>query len=648
MSAGARWSPCWSRHRRVNGARSWIRVGLVLVPAVEVAKLALRCGWRTCWRPGEPRCTAGSTRLLARCPGRRAAGRADHAAARPRHHGRAGRRVHRGAVLRRRAVAAVRRCSPSAASPGVVVLGAVGRATGMSRLLAFIDPESPTRTAAAYQSCRPVRAGRRRLVRRRPRAGRAKWSYLPNADTDFIFAIIGEELGFIGALVVLAVRLLAYTGLRIARRNIDPFVRLVVGRVHRLAGRPGRDQHRLRGRAAAGDRHPAAADLRRRHLAADHHGRLRHAGQRRPARAGGLAALAPRRGRADWPALLRLPPAAAPSARPRVPAPGGRRRADGSAGCRHDAVCRGASPAAAPPGTSSRRSPSPTRCAGSPDARITALGTERGLETHAGPGPRLRPGADPAGAAAAHGPAPTCCRCPAGCAPRCAAGAGAARPGGRRRRRRLRRLRRAAGLPGRPRRGPPIVVHEANARAGLANKVGARFATRVVAAVPGSGLHGRRGGRHPAAPRDPDAGPGGAAGGRPGSSSASPADGPTLLVSGGSQGARRSTRRVAAARRRWPRPASRCCTRTGRRARRARRRGDPPYVPCRTSSAWTSPTRRPTSVLGRAGAMTVRRARRGRAAGGLRAAAARQRRAGAQRRARSWRPAGACWSTTPS
>ena len=34
----------------------------------------------------------------------------------------------------------------------------------------------------------------------------------------------------------------------------------------------------------------------------------------------------------------------------------------------------------------------------------------------------------------------------------------------------------------------PIVVHEANARAGLANKVGARFAARVAAAVPGSGL----------------------------------------------------------------------------------------------------------------------------------------------------------------
>ncbi|MFI6368474.1 undecaprenyldiphospho-muramoylpentapeptide beta-N-acetylglucosaminyltransferase [Nocardia sp. NPDC050630] len=38
------------------------------------------------------------------------------------------------------------------------------------------------------------------------------------------------------------------------------------------------------------------------------------------------------------------------------------------------------------------------------------------------------------------------------------------------------------------RRAVPVVVHEANAKAGIANKVGARRAARVLAAVPGSGL----------------------------------------------------------------------------------------------------------------------------------------------------------------
>ncbi len=92
----------------------------------------------------------------------------------------------------------------------------------------------------------------------------------------------------------------------------------------------------------------------------------------------------------------------------------------------------------------------------------------------------------------------------------------------------------------------PIVVHEANARAGLANKVGARFAARVVAAVPGSGLAGaevlgiplrravttldRAALRAQARERY-----------------GLPADGPVLLVFGGSQGARTLNSATAAA-----------------------------------------------------------------------------------------------------
>ena len=58
-----------------------------------------------------------------------------------------------------------------------------------------------------------------------------KWN-VPNAYTDYIFAIIGEELGLMGALLVLAVfAIFAYAGIRVARRSADPFVRLVAGSV---------------------------------------------------------------------------------------------------------------------------------------------------------------------------------------------------------------------------------------------------------------------------------------------------------------------------------------------------------------------------------------------------------------------------------
>ncbi len=56
---------------------------------------------------------------------------------------------------------------------------------------------------------------------------RAKWNYLPNAHNDFIFAIIGEELGFLGGVAVIGLfGLFAYVGLRIAMRSVDPFLRL--------------------------------------------------------------------------------------------------------------------------------------------------------------------------------------------------------------------------------------------------------------------------------------------------------------------------------------------------------------------------------------------------------------------------------------
>ncbi len=55
-------------------------------------------------------------------------------------------------------------------------------------------------------------------------AGRSKWMFLPNAHTDFIFAVIGEELGLLGCLiVVLLFAAFAVLGVRAALRAPDRF-----------------------------------------------------------------------------------------------------------------------------------------------------------------------------------------------------------------------------------------------------------------------------------------------------------------------------------------------------------------------------------------------------------------------------------------
>ena len=58
-------------------------------------------------------------------------------------------------------------------------------------------------------------------------SSRQKWGYLPEAHTDFIFAIIGEELGLVGTIAVLILfAVLAYSGIRVAQRSRDMFSRL--------------------------------------------------------------------------------------------------------------------------------------------------------------------------------------------------------------------------------------------------------------------------------------------------------------------------------------------------------------------------------------------------------------------------------------
>ena len=59
-----------------------------------------------------------------------------------------------------------------------------------------------------------------------------KWSWIPEVENDFIFAIIGEELGMIGAFGVVALFIaLAVTFMVMVHKNQDPFQMLVIGGV---------------------------------------------------------------------------------------------------------------------------------------------------------------------------------------------------------------------------------------------------------------------------------------------------------------------------------------------------------------------------------------------------------------------------------
>lgn len=57
-------------------------------------------------------------------------------------------------------------------------------------------------------------------------ASQQKWGDLPEAHTDYIFAVLGEELGLVGTLLVVALFLtIAMAALRVARHTQEPFVR---------------------------------------------------------------------------------------------------------------------------------------------------------------------------------------------------------------------------------------------------------------------------------------------------------------------------------------------------------------------------------------------------------------------------------------
>ena len=446
------------------------------------------------------------------------------------------------------------------------------------------DPDDPAGRPCTASTRSPPAAGSA------PGSGASveKWGQLPKPHTDFIFAVTGEELGLAGTLSVLALfAALGYAGIRVAGRTEDPFVRYAAGGVTTwitaqavinigavlgllpIAGVP----LPLFSYGGSALLPTMFADR-----AAD---RLR-------------ARASPRRGR-RW-------PCGAANAAVRLRGPGIEMD---DATARHAARrpesgefrCMSYSPAGGPPATSSPRSPSRTPCAGrTRPSGITALGTERGLETRLVPERGYELALIPA-VPLPRKPTPELITVPG----------------------RLRGTIKAAeqilertkadcvvgfggyvALPGylaAKRLGVPIVVHEANARPGLANKIGSRYAARR------RRLHARQQAarrplhRHPAAPhhrhprprRGPPRGPA-AFGLDP-----QPADAAGLRRLAGRPPAQRGgpAGRAAAPAVRHPDPArgrpeerTAACATTCRGCRRTSR--------YRTWTGWTSRTPRPT------------------------------------------------------
>jgi cell division protein FtsW len=93
-----------------------------------------------------------------------------------------------------------------------------------ARLLSFVNPFAHAQ-GSGYQVVQSlVGLGSGRLFGLGLAAGREKWGLLPNVHTDFIFSAIGEQVGMVGALLVLGLfGALAWCGLRAADRAPDRF-----------------------------------------------------------------------------------------------------------------------------------------------------------------------------------------------------------------------------------------------------------------------------------------------------------------------------------------------------------------------------------------------------------------------------------------
>jgi len=95
-----------------------------------------------------------------------------------------------------------------------------------SRLLSFMDPFADFHKSGWQAAHGLFALSSGGIFGKGIGASQQKWGTLPEAQTDYIFAVLGEELGLIGTLLVLGLFLaIAYAAIRLATQTRDPFVR---------------------------------------------------------------------------------------------------------------------------------------------------------------------------------------------------------------------------------------------------------------------------------------------------------------------------------------------------------------------------------------------------------------------------------------
>jgi len=107
----------------------------------------------------------------------------------------------------------------------------------LSRLTTFLDPTSSQSAASYHVNQVLIALGSGGLLGVGIGNSLQKYAYIPEHVTDSIFAIIAEEIGFLGSIVLIACfLLLIWRGLTIARNATDSFGRLLAGGISSYLG----------------------------------------------------------------------------------------------------------------------------------------------------------------------------------------------------------------------------------------------------------------------------------------------------------------------------------------------------------------------------------------------------------------------------